>query len=265
MEPAIPRRKLVQWLLSAGVIASLGGSQGCAPADRIRDFSLPQQPESVEGVQPQNLVDNVDALFDLFIPAERSPEGTLLSAGARECMAERVLRIENFARLALARGLLPQSAERAANELAGGVDAFREAVNLTLDAWSAVERPLARFRDLSQDAQARVIGRAFDDPARAPAMLLLRAAAFTGYLGGIESDLGLRAVGHPAFEAFGDGLAISGYPRAAGGRLVTDMRRENLSALAAKGLLDDYTYNLAPGVTAGLDLARVLDANGDLP
>jgi hypothetical protein len=94
-------------------------------------------------------------------------------------------------------------------------------------------------------------------------MLVLRAACFTSFLGAIDSDAGLRAVGFPAFEDMAAGIAVSGYPRTRDGRLI-DAETEDLDALARAGELDDYTYNLQPEPTPGDDLSLVINADGDL-
>jgi hypothetical protein len=159
--------------------------------------------------------------------------------------------------------LLPPLPEADVRRLGGASDLFRAALNAELAVLAARERPLTAFRDLPRATQERIVTEAFDDDARRPLMLVARAACFLAFLGAITNDVGLRYAGFPPFESFADGLAVSGYPRTKSGRLV-DASKEDLPSLAAKGDLDDYTYNRAPALTAGDDLSTVLDADGDL-
>ena len=237
------------WLPSCGASGDPGpGARGAVRGDRDPrpDFS-----------------DDLDALFDVLLPAERDDAGRLLTPGAREAGAADVLRLRDFVPLATARGWIPPVSDvlmRALDDVDG---AFRAAIVADLDLQALARDPLATFRDLPRSDQENIVARAFEDPGRRPAMLVVRAACFAAWLGAITSDLGLRAVGFPPFEDFAGRLAVSGYPRTLGGRLV-DAAHEDLSLLAAKGDLDDYTYNRAPEPTPGDDLATILDERGDL-
>jgi hypothetical protein len=238
---------------------------GCEPSvpPLILDPKLPDQIPG-EPVVPRGMYsDSVDALFDVLVPGERDAAGKLLVPGARESGADRVLRTENFLELAIAQGLVrPISDEliRGFEDLAGAV---RTMLNQRLDALATLEKPQAKFHELPARIQAAVVQRLFDDDASRPLMLVMRAVAFVAFLGAVESDAGLRALGFPPFENLGDGRAVSGYPRTRAGRLI-DVKLENLGLLAASGDLDDYTFNRAPIPTVGDDLSLVLDATGEL-
>ncbi len=229
--------------LGVSVVGDLGcgdsGGEWAPPAP-----SLPKEIPETGGRVPSSLryADNVDALCDVLIPAERDHVGQIVSPGARETSPGKILRIEGLEELG---------------------DAFRVVLNGDLDALALLQRPLTPFRDLPRKLQEAVVRNAFADPARRPAMLVMRAACFTAYLGAASSDVGLRAIGYPPFENFADGLAVSGYPRTRSGRLI-DASTEDLAALEAAGDLDDYTYNRAPAPTPGDDLLGVLDTDGDL-
>lgn len=263
MSPRISRRSAIELLLGLGLVAAAPGCRAPgANAGASPDPALPKETGS-DRVPPAPYADNVDALCDVILPAERDADGNVTSPGAREAGADEVLRIASFVPLAQAQGLLPPLSDDAMKRL-GNLDApFRDSLNLALDAAAAVQKPLTRFRDLPRALQEAAVDSAFADPAQKPAMLVVRAACMTAYLGAFASDVGLRAIGFPPFEKFADGLAVSGYPRTRAGRLV-DPTSEDLGALAASGDLDDYTFNEAPAPTAGDDLSKVIDANGDL-
>jgi len=257
----ISRRRAIL-VLAAGALAAACAPEesesGVAPA-----YPLPDQVPGGEVGDRGRHADSVDALCDRLLPAEYGADGALVAPGAREAGVEGVLRIEDFAALATAQGLLAPLPDNVVERLSGLGDALRAAVNGELDGLAARHRPLTRFRDLSPEEQERVIDEAFEDPAHRPAMLLVRAACFLAFLGATTNDLGLRAVGFPPFESFADGVAVSGYPRTRSGRLV-DAAKENLRALQASGDLDDYTYNREPAPTPGDDLSLILDERGDL-
>jgi hypothetical protein len=190
--------------------------------------------------------DNVDALFDVLIPAERDEKnGTLLSPGAREARPSDILSIDRFAALAVALGFLPSSSSSSPpqlEELDALGDGLRAALNANLDVLAFAEKPLTPFRDLPRAQKEAIVERAFDDDRQRPLMLVARAAAFFAYLGAITSDVGLVAIGYPPFEDFKGGVAVSGYP-------TKDA---------------DYTFNETPP-SGGDDLSAILDeATGDL-
>lgn len=213
----------------------------CDVSDSTRDAQKRGAPKGTLDGAAAGFTDNVDALFDLIIPAERDAVGNLISPGAREAKPDGILSIDRFAALASALGFLPPLSEATLRGFAELGGAFRVAINANLDALAFVERPLTPFRDLPRESQEAVVARAFDDERQRPAMLVLRAAAFFAWLGAITSDVGLRAVGFPPFEDFAAGIAVSGYPM--GG--------------------EDYTFNEEPKATTD-DLDGVLDAYGDL-
>ena len=254
------RRALV---LLGELCAGLAGLAGCDERDPGWPSWQPpsQTPSQTPADQP--FADNVDALMDVLLPAERDGSGALVSPGAREAGAAAVLDVDAFAQLAAARGMLPPLSEEVLSWLAGGADAFRAAIGAELDALSIEQRPLATFRELSRPLQENVVDRALDDPILQGAVELVRVACCFAFLGAVENDVGLQAVGFPPFEDFADGRAVSGYPRTPGGRLI-DAETEDLAALERAGELDDYTYNRQPKPTPGDDLESVLDENGDL-
>ena len=259
--PLSRRRALA---LLGDLCAVAAGLAGCAGESdpRASAWEPPSQtPSQTPADQPY--ADNVDALMDVLLPAERDGAGVLISPGAREAGAAAVLDVDAFAKLAAARGLLPPLSDEVLSWLAEGADAFRTALGGELDLLALVQRPLATFRELSRPLQERVVDHALDDPILRPAVEFVRVACCFAYLGAVENDVGLQAVGFPPFEDFADGRAVSGYPRTPDGRLI-DAETEDLAALEEAGDLDDYTYNLQPKPTPGDDLASVLDERGDL-
>jgi hypothetical protein len=256
----LSRRQVIQSLLGGSALLVACDSKREAPS---AEATLPPQIPS-GSVPPRSVyADNVDALFDVLLPTEHDSVGNVTSPGARDVHVDAVLRTESFARLAVGQGWLPPLPETVLGgleDLAGGV---RIALNRQLDVMAALERPLTLFRDLPLDMKHRIVQRAFDDAALAPVMQVLRVACFVAYLGAVTSDVGLRELGFPPFESFEDRLAVSGYPRTRDGRLI-DWRTEDLSALALRGELDDYTYNLQPSTTPTEDLSLILTAGGDL-
>ncbi len=245
------------------------GALGCnAPDDwTAQPWQAPKSTSPEGATAPLVFVDSVDAAFETLLPAERDANGVVVSPGAREAGADRVLATEGFGLLALAQGYAPGVPERVITLLKRSGNAFRVAANAELDALASLRRPLVPFRDLSASQRHEIALAALDDPAHDPAhratLLILRAACFSAYLGAVTSDVGLHAVGFPKFEDWETRLAVSGYPRTKSGRLL-DAERDDLAALAAKGDLDDYTFNREPAATVGDDLSAVVDANGDL-
>jgi len=223
----------------AALLASL---TACGSAAESEKQPNSRSPEGSDLPPEAAFSDNVDALFDVLIPAERDAKGKLVSPGAREAGANEVLALDRFAALAVALGLVPQidAAGVARLEELGGL--LRTTLDAQLDVLATVERPGTRFRDLPRTAQERIVARALPLD---PLMQVVRAAAFTAYLGAVTSDVGHVAIGYPAFERLADGLAVSGYPRKVDGKI------------------DDYTYNALPA-GANADLSLLLDANGDL-
>jgi hypothetical protein len=259
MSFTLTRRESLQ-TLAALLVPMVSAACASKPAGP-QDLTLPNENPSSELPDRGAYADSVDALFDVFIPAERNADGVVVTAGAREVYADTLLETKNFAALALALGFLPRSAAEFAKSVQGVAGAFRTSMNTALDGRAQVEKPLSTFKDLSRTAQERVVSAMFDDAAAKPGLQVLRAAAFAGFLGATRSDLGLRSLGFPAFENIDDSLACSGYPRTKTGRLI-DVAKENLAALERAGDLDDYTYNKAP--LASASLAGILNAEGDL-
>lgn len=244
------------------LLAGTSALAGCSTQQDQRDaFKLPEEPPN-DRVDSTAFADNVDALADLLLPAERDGD-RVTSPGAREAGFDRVLEDADFAKLLQQQGLLPPLPDAIARSFDGAGGSFRRIMNAALDAWAARERALTSFRELPPSIRATVVDRAFDDPALGPALSIVRAACFAAFLGAEVSDVGLREVGFPPFESFEDRLAVSGYPRTKSGRVI-DAAKEDLGKLAAAGDLDDYTYNRAPAPTAGDDLSAILTPDGDL-
>lgn len=194
-------------------------------------MTLPAQIPGAPSPEPTSYGDDLDALCDTLLP------------GALDAGASRVIDDARFADLAVAVGLVAPLPEATARVVSATSGAVRPAMGAALGALAALEHPLATFRALPLEARERLVERALADAVIAPLVRLVRAACFAAYLGAIENDVGLVAVGFPPFEDFADGLACSGYPRPNG---------------------DDYTYNRAPLPTAGDKLVHVLDERGDL-
>lgn len=255
----LTRRQTLLSLLGAGLVLRCGPGSSTLPPRR----QLPDQPPTEELQPDSRYSDSVDALFDVLLPAERGISGKVISPGAREANADRLMRTSNFVRLALAQGLLPVLPEAVVAKLEDLSGVVRTTLNRQLDALATAELPLTAFHRLPRARQESVVARLLDDDATKPVLAVIRAVAFGAYLGAGDSDVGLRAVGFPAYESLGDARAVSGYPRTRSGRVI-DVAHENLAQLAAANDLDDYTFNLAPMPTVGDDLSLVLDANGDL-
>jgi hypothetical protein len=259
---SISRRHAIEMLFGLGVASVFAG---CVPAkdDSAPPLPLPAQIPSSEVSASVAHADDVAALCDVLLPTERNDEGAVLSPGASEVDVDGVLRIEDFVAVATAEGLLPPLPDTAIVRLSGVAEAFRVAANAELGWLAARHKPLTTFRDLPRALQEQIVVDALDDDTLRPFLLVIRAACFLAFLGAVTNDLGLRAVGFPPFENFKEGVAVSGYPRTKSGRLI-DITKEDLATLAAKGDLDDYTYNREPTPTSGAPLAAILDTSGDL-
>ncbi len=203
------------------------------------------------------------AAFDVLLPSERDAEGRVIVPGANDVGTLDMLALANFVPAARQLNLLPVLPAI----LDRAPETFDEAVRFVLaadlDALAFDQRPFTAFRHLPRELQEAALDEGFADPERAVGLTFLRAACFLAYLGGSDSKAGLVAIGFPPFEDAAANIAVRGYPRTTDGRLV-DAETEDLAALAAQGVLDDYTYNLAPAPTLGEDLATLIDANGDL-
>jgi hypothetical protein len=185
-----------------------------------------------------------------------NPRGNVRVPGAREAGASRLLDDEAFGLFALGQGFVGPTTGRVAELLMRGGGAFRAVVNADLDALAFTRRPGVMFRALPSALREEVVAAAFDDDVHRPAMVFLRAAAFTAFLGAVTTDVGLRALGFPPFEDWDARIAVSGYPRTKAGRRI-DVVKEDLAALEAKGDLDDYTYARAPQPDRGVTTSPV--------
>jgi hypothetical protein len=257
------------WLLmtrreAIGAIFALSAVvSGCVRAAPEETVGTKTSPPSDPGDLSNNVSyeDNVDALLDVFLPADRDATGVVTSPGARELQAGRLFGDSTFIDLATGLGLLPalkSDVVQAATAAEGGL---RTTINALLDVRAAKVSPLTKFSDLTRGDQLSVIDDAYGDDTVKPLLDIVRVIAFVGYLGALYADDGLVAIGFPHYEDFANGIAVSGYPRTTDGRLI-DATTEDLGALAASGKLDDYTYNATP---AAFSVALGLDANGDLP
>lgn len=250
-------------LLGLGLVTAFAGCAPNAGDDAAPALALPAQVPGGDVGPSSRHADDVAALCDVLLPSELDAHGAVLSPGADEVDVDGVLRIQDFVALATAQGLLPPLPDTQVARLSVAADAFRAAANAELAVLAARRQPLTAFRDLTRATQESIVAEAFDDDLQRPLLLVLRAACFLAFLGAVTNDRGLQAVGFPPFESFADGLAVSGYPRTRSGRLI-DATKENLASLAAKGDLDDYTYNQEPAPTPGDPLSLILDASGDL-
>ncbi len=220
---SLSRRELL-WLLA------LSGCGSAVPTPK--PFTLPDQTPTTFVDPPPRYSDSVDALFDVLLPAERDARGNVTVPGAREANADAVMRLESVVRLAIAQGFIAPMSENllaAVDDLAGSA---RAALNRDLDLLASFEHPLLPFWKLPLEAQNAIVSRAFDDPTRRPVMLVMRAVCFLAYLGGGPSDVGLQALGYPAFENVEAGLAI-GVPAHARRALGECRNRRPAGALAA--------------------------------
>ena len=263
--PSLSRRQALGTMFgfALGAVAALDGCKDPGGDAVAAVPGLPAETSTTPLPARAPYADNVDALYDVLIPAEHDAAGKITSPGAREVGADKVLRLATFVPLAVAQGLLPSLTDAEVSALGDLQGPFRAALNAELDLLALLQKPLTAFRDLPRALQETVVTAASADPVQRVPLLVVRAACFTAYLGAPYSDAGLRAIGFPAFENLADGLAVSGYPRTRSGRLI-DASKENLARLAASGDLDDYTYNRAPASTTGDNLSLVIDANGDL-
>lgn len=259
----LSRRQVLQTLGALGFGASACTGPLISPSDETqrpwRDPPINAQAEADESARSNN----VRALMDVLIPAERDEAGALLSPGALEVGAYEMLELRNFVSAARGQQLLPELPGPLLSGLGGFDEALRSAVSADLDALAFEQRRFVAFRHLPASERIAAVAEGFDRDEISPLLHFVRAACFIAFLGAVRSDAGLVAIGFPAFEDFTDRRAVSGYPRTTSGRLV-DPQREDLRELAARGELDDYTYNMAPMPTPGDDLSSVLDAGGDL-
>jgi len=244
------------------LLAIAGAASGCIRSEPTRASGTKTQPPSDPGpvVQKISYEDNVDALLDVILPADRGPDGSVLSPGARELQAGRLFGDNDFVALATGLGLLPALKSDAVQAATASEGGLRTAINALLDVRASRVSPLTKFSELTRGDQISAVDDAIADDTAKPFIDIVRVVAFVAYLGATYADDGLVEIGFPPYEDFANGLAVSGYPRTTAGRLV-DATTENLNALAASGTLDDYTYNLAP---AAPTVALGLDANGDL-
>ncbi|MCB9736682.1 MAG: hypothetical protein H6745_29235 [Deltaproteobacteria bacterium] len=260
----LSRRSVLKLFGLAPLVAAcdLGGASpggGERPDDDAPDVIV-HEPPPVDVDHP----DNLQAAMDLILPAERDATGALVSPGAVEARAMDVLRLADLLPLTTSLGLLPP---RVVDALPPGDTSLALAIDATLNALAAEERPFTEFRELPRDLRERALVRGFDDDATEPLLTVLRAACMLAFLGAVTNDVGLVAIGFPPFEDPAHGVVVSGYPRLVGAAAPLDLAttdRADLVAWAAAGQLDDYTFDRAPDPTPGDDLAAVLDAHGDL-
>ncbi len=261
------RRTVLGWLSASGIVT------GCVadPSVEARDPQLPDREDVDWPDAPAEPVDNVNdaavqnvrALMDVFIPTERDSNADIVAAGALEAGAMEMLELSRFLPSARALALIPQNATPGFEDLETFDAALRGLLSADLDGLAFRQHPLTPFRNLERHEQEAVVRDAMDDPLTRPLLVFARAAAFIAFLGATHNDLGLIYAGFPPFEDFDGGIANRGYPRTADGRVV-DVDTEDLAELAARGELEDYTYNLEPPPTPDDDLSDILDANGDL-
>ncbi len=261
------RRTLLAWLTASGIMPACIAE----PSAEAREPQLPDREDVEWPDAPSEPLDdandasleNVEALMNIFIPTERDASGELVAVGALEAGAMQMLEFSRFLPSARALALIPETATPGFEDLETFDAALRGLLSADLDALAFGQHPLTPFRNLARHEQEAVVQDAMQDPLTRPLLVFARAAAFIAFLGATHNDLGLIYAGFPPFEDFEAGVANRGYPRTSDGRLV-DVDTEDLAALAARGELEDYTYNLEPPPTAGDELSDVLDENGDL-
>ncbi len=263
LRPLTTRRQVLSALSALG----FGGVVACGeqPLEDLDDDDDDTWLDDIDWeIDPVVAHETVEALMDVFIPAEFAPNGDLESPGAVQAGAMSVLELQHFVPVARAQGLLPPGLPDWLEEAASSVDPILVTVLASeLEAMAQDQVPGTPFRNLTRSHQEEAVARAMVDPSRRPVMRLARGVAFIAYLGALTSDVGLVECGFPPFESFSDKRAVSGYPRTRGGRLI-DPDLEDLDAIAEDGQLDDYTYNAEPEPTPGDDLSDVIDLNGDL-
>lgn len=261
------RRSVLGWLAASGMVP------GCIDEPSL-DEEEPQLPEREDPQWPdapdepiedadEATVANVVALMDVLIPTERDAEGNITAPGALEAGAMEMLELSRFLPSARALALIPETDTPGFEDLERFDAALRGLLSADLDALAFQKHPLTAFRNLQRHEQEAVVTEAMGDALTRPMLVFARAAAFIAFLGATHNDRGLVYAGFPPFEDFEAGIANRGYPRTGDGRLV-DPESEDLLALAEAGVLEDYTYNLAPPPTDGDDLGDLLDQNGDL-
>lgn len=261
------RRTVLGWIGASGIVTGCDGD----PSVEAQDPQLPDREDVDWPDAPVEPVDNVDdaavqnvrALMDVFIPTERDSNDDIVAAGALEAGAMEMLELSRFLPSARSLALIPENATPGFEDLEAFDAALRGLLSADLDALAFRQHPLTPFRNLARHEQEAVVRDAMDDPLTRPLLVFARGAAFIAFLGATHNDLGLIYAGFPPFEDFDGGIANRGYPRTSQGRVV-DADTEDLAELAARGELEDYTYNLEPPSTPGDDLSDILDANGDL-
>ena len=257
------------------VLAALGFLPACSldPSALSEDDEgpLPPWPDGPWNEPPDEPIDdpeeatsaNIDALMEILIPSDTDEEGAIISVGAPDVGARDLLSLGTFVPAARAVGLLPEVELEGYEDLEVFDGALEAIVSADLDVMAGQQHLLTPFSGLTRAEQERAVSDAMNDDLMRPLLLVVRAACFIAYLGAVDNDLGLQAIGFPPFADLDDGVANVGYPRRPDGQPI-DAESEDLVALDQAGLLDDYTYNREPEPTEGDDLSDVVDAHGDL-
>ena len=200
---------------------------------------------------------NVRALMDCLLPRDDD------SPGALEAGAMALLQLDAFTGIAQAQGLLPDLPDPLKATLLDLEPVLIDVIGEELDRQGADIDGLRAFSDLPRARQEQRVQEMFLDAQVRPVVEFARAVCFLAYLGAVENDVGLVAIGYSQFEDFDNGVAVRGYPRTRDGRLI-DVDTEDLVALAATGNIDDYTFNERPLPTDDDDLSGIIDAAGYL-
>ena len=257
------------------VLAALGFMPACSldPSALSDDEEevLPPWPEGPWNEPPDEPIDdpeeatsaNIDALMEILIPSDRDEDGAMISPGALDVGARDLLSLATFVPAARAVGLLPEAELEGYEDLEVFGGALEAIVSADLDVMAGQQHLLTPFSGLTKAEQERAVSDAMNDDLMRPLLLVVRAACFIAYLGAVDNDLGLQAIGFPAFVDLDDRVANTGYPRRTDGEPL-DPDSDDLAALDEAGLLDDYTYNREPEPTVGDALSDVVDAYGDL-
>jgi len=231
----------MQALGAMGLAAGLPvAGVGCIADDDLDEDWGDGKEDGADG----KITKTIKALMDVILPAEYDDSGALVSPGAVECNAYQAIQLKNFIPALMGIGLISEPPTWIVESMSVLDSAFRLAIYADLKRRTGLRKS---FIDLSREKQTEIVAEAFADTGvlgAAPMYLFVRTACMIAFLGGPFTDKGLVAIGHPPYEDFADGLAISGYPR------------------TVDGVVDDYTYNQVPPV-GGDDVSAIMNPDGD--
>lgn len=237
--PHFTRRRTLK-LLSAIVV---GGAVSCGDEDvsetekwRIGSSDVPRFGFGSDA-------DDVRALMDVLLPSESM--GGVYSPGANDVGAFSLLQLGRYIPAARNLGVLPALPDVVLQEALDFETDIVAFIAAELNAVQDSAAPLTRFSQLSDSQKIDIVTDGFADTTTFPVYEYVRGVCFLAFLGAMESDAGLVAVGYPPFEDFSAGLAVSGYPRTHAGVFI-DLGMDGPDALPASGEYVDYTFNETP-------------------